>query len=123
MAFKHTVIVSGLDITDSIGGYVTDRTPVYSDSVVTMDGVEHKVLIRTKSRLAVTLNPRSLGDVAALCDALEHQPVDVSFYDQQNGMQRTASMVCDFPTATLIRGMTHLGQRWVELGELIFEEL
>lgn len=123
MAYKPTLIINGESFTSAFGTYTCERVPVYSDSVTTMDGVEHKVLIRTKSVLEFKVNPLSEDDTVRLFTALNMQPAEVSFFDLQTGEQRTANMVCNIPQAAMIRGLIHNGQRWNEFDSITLEEL
>lgn len=121
--FKHNIKIGVTDITDVVANYETETEPVYTSSVMTMDGIEHKQIIRTRTTLNVVLNPMTLSRAAEVCALLERQPLTVTFYDHATGADRVASMVAEIPTLQTIRGMIHAGARWVEVGEIVLEEL
>ena len=125
MAYKYTVIVSGVDITQDIDGqsYDTSHIPVTTDTITTLDGIDHKRLIREKGELKFDLNPMPFARAVAVSYALRKLPCVVQYMDLQTGEQRTAQMEIDETTAAHLHGIRLNGQNWVRIGSVKLTEL
>ena len=115
--------VNGVDFSALIHkrGYKTNRVPVYSDSVTTLDGKDHYNLIRTKGVLAVTLNPAEKSKMLALMEELQIQPVRVRYHSFQTGMTETETMVVQDMSMALL--LSTAGKDWLGGAELVFEQM
>ena len=91
---KFPFTVNGADFSDIVHkyGYRTDRTPVFSKKVTTLDGVDHYSLIRTKGYLELRLNPVPKERALAFCEALQTLPAEISYHSFQTGMTETETM-------------------------------
>lgn len=82
-------------------GYSTTYTPVYSDSVQTMDGVEHVVVIRYKGTLTVTIRPLTGAEWETLSAALATGILNIQYTNIQLNEDVDAEMRLDDMGATL----------------------
>jgi len=83
--------------------YSTSYTPVYSDSVTTMDKVDHSVIIRWRHGLSLIINPMSESDLYALQTALSSSQItSVKFSSLQLNQDVTCNMVLDPASAELV---------------------
>ena len=120
---KFPFTVNGVDFSDVVHkyGYRTNRMPVYSRRVTTLDGVDHYSLIRTKGYLELRLNPVSKERALAFCEALQQLPAEIIYHSFQTGMPETETMtVAGMPFGLL----AIIGKKdWLD-GEIIaFEQL
>ena len=120
---KFPFMVNGVDFSDVVYkyGYRTDRVPVYSPKITTLDGVDRFSLLRTKGYLEITLNPVPKERALAFCEALRQLPATISYYSFQTGMTETETMtVASVPFGVFAT----IGFRdWLGGETIIFEEL
>ena len=76
-------------------GYSTTYTPVYADSVITLDKVEHTVLIRHRGALTVTLRPMTATEWATFAAAISGGILTITYTNIQTGADVTANMRLD----------------------------
>ena len=70
---------AGVDLAPYVerDGYTTALQPVFTETVTTMDGVDHDKLLRLRGSVTVKLNPQSAGNAAKISAALLGHPVEV----------------------------------------------
>lgn len=83
-------------------GYGTTYNPVFSESVVTMDGVEHVTVKRYKGTLTVTLRPLTGTQWATLSALLATGILTVQYTCIQRNTDVTASMKLDNISADMV---------------------
>lgn len=117
--------VGGVDLAPFVerDGYTTGLTPVFTEAVTTMDGVDHDRLLRLRGRVTVSLNPQSAGNTAAICMALLSHPVQVEYFCLQRQGVVNASMRAPEQTAQFLSRCLAGGQKWVQPESITLEEL
>lgn len=115
--------VNGVDFSALVHkrGYKTNRVPVYSPKVTTLDGRDHFTQIRTKGVLTVTLNPAEKSKMLALTEELQTMPVRVRYHSFQTGMTETETMVVQDMSLALL--LSAAGKDWLGGVELTFEQM
>ena len=103
--------------------YSTSVIPVYSDSITTLDGVEHKTLKRLKGRLNITLNPQNAANTALICSDLLSSPVEVQYHCLQRNVDVTANMAVDTVSADFLSRCLYRGESWNGLESITLTEL
>lgn len=121
----YTVKINNLSISEDIerDSYQTSTIPVYSDSVQTMDGVEHLVLLRNKGSLSFALNPRTATRTATICTALLTQPCTVAYFDLEANANKNATMSIDQHSAKYLSRCLSQGLKWNEFDTITLTEL
>ena len=76
-------------------GYQVKEIPVFSESVQTMDGVEHVAVIRYKKALTVTIRPLTATEWATFFTALSTGILSITFTGPQANTDLTANMRLD----------------------------
>lgn len=114
--------VNGVDFSDIVHkyGYTTDRVPVYSKTVTTLDGVAHTRLIRTKGILKVPLNPASESRISEFYAELQKLPANVEYHSFQSG-DVTETMKLSTMSAEFVLGTPDT--KWVAGTRITFEQL
>lgn len=102
-------------------GYSTTYSPVYSDSVQTLDGVEHVAIIRYKGTLTVTIRPLTGSEWETLSDALAVGLLSITYTNIQLNDDVTAEMRLDEMSASLV--LTNASRTLFGETELTFIEL
>ena len=82
-------------------GYSTSYTPVFADSVTTLDGVEHTAVIRYRGTLTVTLRPMTATEWATFSAALAGI-LSITYTNIQKGTDVTVNMRMDEYSANLV---------------------
>lgn len=82
-------------------GYQVKEIPVFSNSVQTLDGVEHVAVIRYRKVLTVTIRPLTATEWATLFTALSPGILSITFTVPQSNTDLTASMKMDGASAEL----------------------
>lgn len=120
---KFPFYVNGVDFSSLVHkyGYQTDRVPVFSESVRTLDGVDHFSLLRTRGVLIVRLNPAEKSTLQQLAEELQILPVKVKYHSFQTGTTEEENMVANgMPLALLLSAN---GKDWLGGVELTFEQM
>lgn len=122
---NYTLTVNSVDITSFIerDSYRTSKTPVYSTSVTTMDGVTHVVNLRNKGEVSFALNPQNATDTATICQALLPQPCEVYYFNLQTQAYELANMTLDSQSAEYLSYCLFKNQNWNQLAEITLTEL
>ena len=122
---KYTFIVNGNDYTWLVerDSYRTAVTPVYGETIQTLDGVGHTALLRVKGSLTVKLNPQTAAQTAAICADLLNAPCEVQYKCLQRNVNVTALMVLDVVSAMFLSRCLYLGQKWNDVDEIVLKEL
>lgn len=125
MADKLPLIVNGLDITNwiEIDSYETSLSPVYGDSVTTMDGVDHVAVTRYKGTVTVSLNPLTLDRTAQLCNALLSGAINAQYYCLQRNHEVFANMRIDGVSAQHLGRVRFGHKKWNEIPPITLTEL
>ena len=122
---RYTFIVNGNDYTGLVerDSYRTAVTPVYGETIQTLDGVGHTALLRVKGSLTVKLNPQTAAQTAAICADLLNAPCEVQYKCLQRNVNVTALMVLDAVSAMFLSRCLYLGQKWNDVDEIVLKEL
>ena len=122
---RYTFIVNGNDYTGLVerDSYRTAVTPVYGETIQTLDGVGHTALLRVKGSLTVKLNPQTAAQTAAICADLLNAPCEVQYKCLQRNVNVTALMVLDAVSAMFLSRCMYLGQKWNDVDEIVLKEL
>ena len=122
---RYTFIVNGNDYTGLVerDSYRTAVTPVYGETIQTLDGVSHTALLRVKGSLTVKLNPQTAAQTAAICTDLLNAPCEVQYKCLQRNVNVTALMVLDAVSAMFLSRCMYLGQKWNDVDEIVLKEL
>lgn len=120
---KYTFQINGTDFSDIVSkyGYDTDLMPVKTNTLTTMDGVDHFRVLRYKGRLNVTLNPQTALDRARIYGALQSQPLTVTYHCFQRGGDVAVKMSLDNMPAVL--GLINGSRTLLDQVTLSFTEL
>ena len=121
----YTLKINNVDFTDYVkyDSYNTRKTPVYSEAVMTMDGVTHLKQIRTTGGLTFELNPQNASTTQTLVAALLTQPCSVYYYSLQTQAYEQVTMKLDSQTAEFLAKCKFLGEKWNQIGQINLEEL
>ena len=121
----YTVTINGLTISDDIerDSYSTSTIPVYSDSIQTMNGVDHFALLRNKGSLTFSLNPRTAARTQQICAVLLVQPCTVVYFDLEANASKTATMSIDQHTAKYLSRCLSQRLKWNEFDAITLTEL
>ena len=124
LSFPYTFTVNGTDFKAKVQkyGYETSYTPVYSETVTTMDKVDHAVIVRWRHGLKLTLNPQSESDLKTFCTALSSAVVPVIVFSSlQLESDVSANMQLSPESAALV--LKNSTRRVIGPIELTFTEL
>lgn len=121
----YTLLINGVDITPMIerDSYQTRRIPVYSESVVTMDGITHTALLRNKGEVSFDFNPQNASNTSSVCTALLDTPCEVYYYDLQMQTYVLANMIIDQQSAQYLSRCLYRGERWNQIESITLTEL
>lgn len=121
----YTLTINGVDFTDKIerDSYTTKKIPVYSDSIVTMDGITHVTNLRNKSEISFSLNPQNATVTATLCTALLTMPCEVYHFSLQTQSYELKNMMIDGQSAEYLSRCLYKGERWSQMDSITLTEL
>ena len=121
----YTLTINGVDFTSMVerDSYKTSKIPVYSESIMTMDGVTHVALIRNKGEISFDLNPQNATKTSVACVALLTMPCVVRYFDLQTQAYVNATMVIDQQTAQYLSRCLYKGERWNQMESITLTEL
>jgi len=105
MSYPYTFKINGVDFSDIITryGYQTVYDPIYSESITTMDMVEHTAVVRYKHGLTITVRPLEYTRLTQLTLALSANGIpSITFTSLQLNEEVTASMRLDSYTSELV---------------------
>ena len=121
----YTLTINGVDFTNMIerDSYNTANIPVYSDSVVTLDGITHVALLRNKAEISFDFNPQNATDTQTACNALLSMPCEVYYFNLQRQEYMYANMTVDQRTAQYLSRCLHKGLKWNQMDSLTLTEL
>lgn len=105
LSFPYTFKVNNTDYSGYVlrYGYQTSYTPVYSDTVTTMDKVDHAVVMRWRHALSLKLRPLSEAELSALQSSLGGSTVaSIKFSSLQLANDVTCNMMMDPSSAALV---------------------
>lgn len=111
---------SGLIERDS---YETSLSPVYGETITTMDGVGHTAVLRFRGEVSFELNPSTAANTAAFATDLLNAPVEVQYHCLQRNATVTAQMVLDGVSAQYLSRCLHLGLSWNQISSIKLKEL
>lgn len=117
--------INGVDFKPFIrwDSYSTRKIPVYSQTVTTIDGVEHKTLIRNRGELSFSLNPQNATNTLALASALLTQPCTVNYFSLQTQQYEGAIMALDGQSAEYLVRCKFQGEKWNKFDSITLTEL
>lgn len=121
----YTLTINGVDFTSMVerDSYQTRKIPVYSDSVTTLDGVTHVVLIRNKGEIEFEFNPQNAEKTAEACYALLMMPCEVYYFDLLTQDYVYANMVIDQQSAQYLSRCLYRGEKWNQMESIVLTEL
>lgn len=121
----YTLTINGVDFTPMVerDSYRTSKIPVYSDSVMTMDGITHVALLRNKGEISFDFNPQNATNIETACAALLTMPCAVRYFDLQTQAYVNANMVIDQQTAQYLSRCYYRGERWSQMESITLTEL
>lgn len=121
----YTLTINSVDFTNYVerDSYATSKIPVYSESVLTMDGYTHVANLRNKGEVTFTLNPQNATDTATLCNALLTQPCVVYYFSLQTQHYEQVNMMLDRHSAEYLSRCLYKNQRWNQLEQITLTEL
>lgn len=116
---------AGVDLAPYVerDGYTTAVQPVFTETVTTMDGVDHDKLLRLRGSVTVKLNPQSAGTAAKISAALLGHPVEVEYFCLQRQAVVVASMRAPAQTAQFLSRCLAGGQQWIQAESITLEEM
>lgn len=103
--------------------YETTLTPVYGETIKTMDGVNHTALLRLRGSVTVGLNPQTKANTATLCADLLTTPVEVQYHCLQRNADVTVLMTVDSISAQFLSRCLANGDEWNKIEEITLTEL
>lgn len=121
-----TVSINGVSISKWIerDSYVTSSVPVFTETVTTMDFVDHAKIGRWKGALSFSLNPMSAADTITFATALKSaMPATVIYKDLDTGNQKTATMRLDGTSVSHLSRCLYLNTAWRQREPLQFTEM
>ena len=121
----YTFKVNGHDYSGLVerDSYATSLSPVYGETIQTIDGVGHTAMLRKKGTIRIGLNPQNTTDTKSLCDDLLDAPCEVQYHCLQRNLDVTALMTIDSVSATNLSRCKYLGESWNELDRITLTEL
>ena len=122
---RQKLIVNGVDLTPYVerDSYRTSLSPVYSETINTLDGIGHTALLRLKGALRIGLNPQTDSDTATVCTTLLNSPCQVVYHCLQRDADVSALMKVDTLSAQFLSRCLYLGDEWNEIEEITLTEL
>lgn len=116
---------AGVDLAPYVerDSYTTAVQPVFTETVTTMDGVDHDKLLRLRGSVTVKLNPQSVGNAAKISAALLGHPVEVEYFCLQRQAVVVASMRAPAQTAQFLSRCLAGGQQWSQAESITLEEM
>lgn len=120
-----TLTVNNTNLTNYIkyDSYETKKTPVFSPSVTTLDGVEHIAVVRYRGACRFEFNPQNAETAQTIAAALMTQPLAVRYYSLQTNQYEDANMKLDDQSAEYLAKCKFVGKKWVQIGKVTLEEL
>lgn len=121
----YTLTINGVDFTSMVerDSYQTRKIPVYSNSVTTLDGVTHVVLIRNKGEIEFEFNPQNAEKTTEACSALLMMPCEVYYFDLLTQDYVYANMVIDQQSAQYLSRCLYRGEKWNQMESIVLTEL
>jgi hypothetical protein len=122
---KYTFMVNSHDYTNLVerDSYRTSVTPVYGETIQTLDGFGHTALLRVRGEISVKLNPQTAASAAALCADLLAAPCEVQYHCLQRNANVTAQMTIDSVSAQFLSRCLYCGQKWNDIDSITLTEL
>lgn len=121
----YSLTINNVDFTKYVryDSYETKKIPVFSEEVVTMDGVKHVSVIRYRGQVTFTLNPQNSTNTGTLVAVLLSHPLSVRYYNLQTQMYEDATMMLDEVSAEYLVKCKFQGQNWSQTDVITLEEL
>lgn len=125
MADKWPILCNGEDISRMVdfSQYRTSVEPVYSDTITTLDKVDHFYKIRDRGILPLAFNSLTAADTAKLCALLLNAPVEMEYHCMQRHKTVKARMRLDSLSSQKIHKMQLGNQPWAETDSITLREL
>lgn len=122
---RYEVEVNGLDISGlvDVTSYHTTMEPVFSDTITTIDGVDHVAVLRLRGTLTFAFNSLTAAQTAAVSQALLTLPATVRYHCLQRKASVVATMRLNGVSAQALARIRFGGAQWNEVGEITFTEL
>lgn len=103
--------------------YETTLSPVYGETIKTMDGVSHTAVLRLKGEVSFALNPSNAADTATFATDLLNAPCEVKYHCLQRNSDVTVQMVLDGVSAQYLSRCLFKGDSWNQLDKIKLTEL
>lgn len=123
MAEKLPLIVGGVQLGHMVerDSYATDLIPVKTQSIKTLDGVEHFDILGYRGVLTVRLNPQKLSDLSVFIRAFLPGKVEVTYFQQQLNRELTDIMVLSENSAKYLSRCLAGRAKWAEMDAVTIE--
>ena len=117
--------INGIDFSEYIdkNGYATKLMPVFSETITTLDGVDHKALIRKKGAITVKLNTLNETQLSTLATTVLNAPATVAYHCLERDADVSALMAPSEITARHLADCLYNGKNWHEVGDITLTEL
>lgn len=121
----YTLTINGVNFMPYIerDSYKTSKIPVYSESVMTIDGYSHVALLRNKNEISFEFNPQNSEDISICANALLSLPCEVYFYSLQTQQYEYANMTLTQQVAQYLSRCLYRGERWNQAELITLTEL
>lgn len=118
-----TFLINGVDFSNYIQvyGYATSYLPVFGQSVMTLDGVEHTAVLRYRGSVSINLKPLTSAEWNTLSTALSTGILRITYFCIQRNRDVVASMKLDRMSAELV--LKNASRMLYGNTQLIFQEL
>lgn len=120
---QYTFLINGVDFADVIDrhGYKTDRVPVYSKRITTLDGYDHEVRTRWRGTLEITTNPIKTARARELAAALAALPAEIKYHSFQVG--EAVTQIMRLTALPMELALVTPSANWINPMVLTFEQL
>ena len=125
MADRWPIICNGEDISRMVdfSQYRTSVEPVYSDTITTLDKVDHFYLVRVRGILPLAFNSLTAADTAKLCALLLNAPAEMEYHCMQRHKTVKARMRLDSLSSRKLHRVMLGNQAWAETDGITLTEL
>ena len=120
---NYTFKINNVDFSDVIQkyGYATSYDPVYSDSMMSLNGIEYIAILRYRGTLTITLKPLEGTRLSQLTTALTAGIPEITYTCLQRNADVITSMRLDVNSAELL--LENASRKLVGNTQITFTEL
>ncbi len=123
MSVPYTFLINGHSYASQVKkySYQTDRVPVETERITTMDGIDHVRVIRYRGILRVEINPQTEANFKTLCDDLGSGVMTVKYHCLQTNSDVTQRMTVEGMPGVL--AIMNADRKLINGLSLVFSEL